>query len=321
MPEERISVIVPVYNVKDYVERCIRSIIEQDYANKEIIIVDDGSTDGSGAICDRMALESDCITVYHTENQGLGPARNYGIEKASGRYIFLVDSDDFIYPDILTTLEKAIRETGADVATCGYKSGNMEAYTHNDQRVYSGMEATGKMFCNDDLDSNAPEKLYKIEFFRGRLYPNVPGEVIPITYKILLDCEKVVSTGALGYYIEKRECSITRSAFSKKTLAYIQTSHAVYEDIKANYPEITEQAYTFYQMNVISVAEKAALRTGLNKNSIKEEYNKVMMLIKHEFGAIIRNKRISKRKKAITILICTHLYKPTFVIYRVLKRQ
>ena len=111
------SVVIPVYNVKDYLEKCVDSVLAQDCGDYEIILVDDGSTDGvSPGLCDRYALANpDRIRVIHQENQGLGGARNTGLEAARGEYLFFVDSDDRIVPHALSYLEGQIRQTHADM--------------------------------------------------------------------------------------------------------------------------------------------------------------------------------------------------------------
>ena len=98
---EMISVIVPVYNIKNYVEKCVNSIINQTYQNFEIILVDDGSSDGSEVICDKLAMCDERIRTYHKANGGLSDARNFGIDKSRGKYISFVDGDDLLHPDAI----------------------------------------------------------------------------------------------------------------------------------------------------------------------------------------------------------------------------
>ena len=106
-----LSVIVPVYNIKrEYLERCIASICNQTYKNLEILLVDDGSTDGSGAVCDEFAKKDERIRVFHKENGGSSSARNLGIENATGEYLGFIDSDDFIEPDMYELLAEAIQK-------------------------------------------------------------------------------------------------------------------------------------------------------------------------------------------------------------------
>lgn len=115
-----VSVIVPVFNVKPYLAECLDSIIHQTYTDLQIILIDDGSTDGSGAVCDAYAAKDARIRVVHQENRGLSAARNRGIELATGEYLNFVDSDDYLLPDCIETLLKLCIEHDADMSICTY---------------------------------------------------------------------------------------------------------------------------------------------------------------------------------------------------------
>lgn len=119
--QELVSIIVPVYNVEQYVQKCIESLLNQTYMNIEIIIIDDGTPDNSGKICDILAANQSRIQVIHKENEGVSIARNIGIEKAKGKYMCFVDSDDYVEADYIETLVNGIRESNAQLAVCGYK--------------------------------------------------------------------------------------------------------------------------------------------------------------------------------------------------------
>lgn len=121
-----VSIIVPVYQVKDYVGECVESLLRQTYTNLEILLVDDGSTDGSGAICDEHASRDDRIRVIHQENQGLSAARNTGLDQALGEYVAFVDSDDAVLPDFIETLYDMANRYQADIAACSYERGKNE---------------------------------------------------------------------------------------------------------------------------------------------------------------------------------------------------
>ena len=121
LTRELISVIVPVYNVEQYLKKCVDSIVNQTYKNLEIILVDDGATDSSGEICDELEKLDNRIKVYHKENGGLSDARNYGVERATGSYVGFVDSDDYIDAEMYEKLYDAITKEAADVAECNLK--------------------------------------------------------------------------------------------------------------------------------------------------------------------------------------------------------
>jgi glycosyltransferase involved in cell wall biosynthesis len=137
-----ISVIVPVYNVKPYLRKCLDSIINQTYRDLEILIIDDGSTDGSGDICDEYRKD-DRIKVFHTENRGLSAARNLGLDNTTGNWIGFIDSDDWIEPDMYEVLLRKAEETRADIIECGcYADYTTTSYEHSAiQRTVCGIDA------------------------------------------------------------------------------------------------------------------------------------------------------------------------------------
>ncbi|MCM1441390.1 MAG: glycosyltransferase, partial [Roseburia sp.] len=116
--ERKVSIVVPVYNCEPYLEKCIHSILEQTYENIELVLIDDGASDGSGEICDAYR-DHDRVRIYHKENEGVSRARNDGILQASGQYIMFVDSDDTIEGTMVETLVRALQENGADCSLCG----------------------------------------------------------------------------------------------------------------------------------------------------------------------------------------------------------
>lgn len=118
----KISIVVPVYNMEDKVETCVQALTNQTYQNIEIILVDDGSKDNSFICCQNLALRDNRIRVFHTENHGSGPARNYGIEQAAGDYIYFPDADDYLDPKALEILEKVMREGNSDLVVFGFKN-------------------------------------------------------------------------------------------------------------------------------------------------------------------------------------------------------
>ena len=172
--EQKVSIVVPVYNVEKYLKRCVDSLIEQSYSNLEILLVDDGSKDSSLSICKEYELKDSRIRVFHKENEGLGLTRNYGIERATGEYITFVDSDDYLTTDaIAVMLDRAIA-TNADVviATHYYKNEVQEVAIP--ERLYSGNEIKKALMVHmmgnngnelDALSYTAWGKLYKKELF------------------------------------------------------------------------------------------------------------------------------------------------------------
>lgn len=145
-----ISIIVPVYQVKEYVGECIESLLTQTYTNLEILLVDDGSTDGSGAICDQYAGRDDRVRVVHQENQGPSVARNAGLDCAKGEYIAFVDSDDVVLSDFIETLFGLVRKYQADIAACAY----VKCQTNEVERIRSAAESSN---CAESEDKDQQE--------------------------------------------------------------------------------------------------------------------------------------------------------------------
>ena len=140
-----LSVIIPVYKVEAYLRQCLDSVVTQTYSELQIILVDDGSPDGSGAICDEYAAKDSRIQVIHQPNAGVSAARNAGMDMATGEYLTFIDSDDYIDPDMYEALLKVAHETGADVVECNYRRAEGVKNGTGEWYVHSGMEAVEKM--------------------------------------------------------------------------------------------------------------------------------------------------------------------------------
>lgn len=214
-----ISVIVPIYNVEMYLERCIQSIQNQTYTNLEIILVDDGSPDKCGEICDRYAALDDRIKVIHKANGGLADARNCGIDIATGEYIAFVDSDDFIHPQMYEKLAEVIKLQQADVVISSWKK-----VRQNEQICFEKISGTTdiKLLDRDDIQSSyfeqpdsritytvAWNKLYRRTCFEEQRFPK--GKLHEdefVTFKILYNADKVAYIPDELYFYLVRDVSI-----------------------------------------------------------------------------------------------------------------
>ena len=179
-----VSIIIPVYQGKSYLKRCIDSVLAQSCQEYEIILVDDGSTDGSAEICDEYAEKQKTITVIHKENGGLSSARNAGLEIASGEYVMFIDADDVVHSKMLETELKVLKEENADIFICGLKrfaeieevDTCAELQIKNCVEIQSGLEIESKLFCGQNVEKyiSCCGKLFKKTVFNG--IPNLsPG--------------------------------------------------------------------------------------------------------------------------------------------------
>lgn len=240
---ELVSVIIPVYNVEQYLENCVRTVINQTYSELEIILIDDGSTDKSSSLCDKLANEDDRITVVHKQNEGLGAARNDGIKISAGAYLVFIDSDDYISIDYVSELLKILKLTKSDLIISGYHKGEKLVLPDKNKKEvfwtcsanealkdwhgkYIDVETTAwaKMYCRKLFVSEEGKLVNKYE--EGRYY-----EDVPTTHKLIAASEKVTYTNKALYYYRINNASITKSNLSKKKIEdyeYAQKSRLKY---------------------------------------------------------------------------------------------
>lgn len=237
---EKISVIVPVYNVERYLERCINSLLNQTYSNLEIILVNDGSTDNSGQMCDYYKNKANII-VIHKDNAGLGMARNTGLDVATGRYIVFVDSDDYIDDDMIQSLYEEIQKTGADTCIGGFK----RVYANHTDVFKTEIlktEYVGKEICTELLpmmfgrvegQPSVEMSVWKVMFSNDIIKKNqlrFPSEREFISEDIIFDTEyyplsqKVCISPTVGYNYCDNEDSLTtrynKERFKKQVILY-----------------------------------------------------------------------------------------------------
>ena len=221
MPE--ISVIVPVYNVERYLTRCIDSILAQTYQNFELILVDDGSTDGSGTLCDSYMKKDSRIKVIHKKNGGLSDARNSGIDAAEGEFLSFIDSDDWVRPDFLNILHGNAVQYGADVSVVNlhkeYDDGRIEKLNRVSEELLSREEALQNLYRIGIYINVACNKLYKSALFSDIRYP--VGKLHEdgfTTYKLLYKANRVYYSDADLYCYYQRSGSIMNQPFTERRL-------------------------------------------------------------------------------------------------------
>lgn len=242
METPTISVIVPVYNVKPYLVDCLDSLIRQNYPKLEIILVDDGSTDGSGVDCDAYAKKDPRIRVIHQANGGLSNARNRGIKEATGTYITFVDSDDTVAPDYVQYLFTLISKHQAQVSICALqeitvKGREINYGTNYIEKVMSTEEALGRMLREDGFTVVAYAKLYKRELWNNVSFPEkTVHEDLGTTYKVIQKCPRIAYGPEPKYIYKKRTNSISTSEFNDQKFDIIKLTDEMCDAIDRNFP-------------------------------------------------------------------------------------
>ena len=224
--EPLISIVIPVYNVEKYIDRCIVSVVEQTYKNLEIILVDDGTPDDSGKLCDEWAEKDDRIVVYHKPNGGLSDARNYGTERANGEFVTYIDSDDYVLPEYVEYLYNNLVACNADISCCDfenvYKAERLLAFEKNNEKG-NVEKVTGKNACYNLMVGDSCEyyvvawaKLYKRQIVEDYQYPvGRYHEDEATTYKYLYSADYIAKGDKKLYAYYQNDSGITHNKGEK----------------------------------------------------------------------------------------------------------
>ncbi|MBR3263981.1 glycosyltransferase family 2 protein [Candidatus Saccharibacteria bacterium] len=237
-----ITIIVPVYNVSQFLAACLDSLKKQSYPKCEFLLIDDGSTDGSGVMCDEFARTDSRTRVIHQENQGLSGARNRGIHEAKGEYITFVDSDDTVTPDYISYLYSLIRKYQATISICGLKEITLknEAIYYSaeyPEKAMSTEETLGRMLREEGFTVVAYAKLYHKNLWQNVEFPaGVLHEDLGTTYRIIEKSPRIAFGPEAKYVYKKRESSISSSDFSEKKLDIISLTDTMCSEIESKFP-------------------------------------------------------------------------------------
>lgn len=259
---EKISIIIPVYNVEETIDFCIKSIINQTYKNLEILLIDDGSTDASGKICDEYSKKDKRIKVIHKQNEGVSATRNLGIKVSTGKFIAFIDSDDFLEKSYFETLYKVIDTTNSDIAVCAYKvlsNKNNIIYDmsyetglkHNEIVIYENVDITKELLKQKIIKNFIWNKLYKkkniCEFEEGVHY-----EDIMFSLNVLEKAKKVAYINKSCYNYCKRDTSITATISEQNLNNFGKAISDRYDKIKEKYPDLAD--YNVYALLLSTIA-------------------------------------------------------------------
>jgi glycosyltransferase involved in cell wall biosynthesis len=323
-----ISIIVPVYNISKYLERCINSIIAQSYENLEIILVDDGSTDNSGEICDVYKAKDNRIKVIHKTNNGLSSARNTGLSVIKGEYVGFVDGDDFIDKYMYEILVKAISDNEADIVQTGYhhnyENGNIADTREFKEATYNNSDDMFKAFFEEEnIHVGVWIKLYKSEIFKNVRFLDIhASEDYAILPDILNECKKfVVIAGAFYNYVHNPK-SITKDKVSlniikSRLVAPLYVMQCV-EKINKNF---ISYAYRYACKSSIKGYNKIKETDKIDRKTKKEYVNKLIDQYKNYFKlyrkeASFKQHSLYKKVKLYVFLINPYFSRLVFYVLR-----
>ena len=324
--EELISIIIPVYNVEEYLSACLKSVIGQTYKNLEIIVVDDGSTDKSGMICDEYCSRDNRITVIHKKNGGLSDARNAGLKAAKGQYIGFVDSDDWIDPEMYEILYQSCKMYEADISFARYKDVAMEACQDDfiddshESKNYYRLVVTSEQYLESILTENGViesnwsvwVRLYKatvikeLRFEKGKCF-----EDVLYSTKAIMNTPKCIYVNRILYYYRCRATSITNTSIRSKFDRKIVTDLMDQEEKVIDYLEHCGERRLFYIAKVVFYQQMLFYETRNPYREYEKRFKEFLLKCKLSLKEIY-SLSFSNKEKIKTMI---KMYMPVFMRY------
>lgn len=305
-----ISIIVPVYNVDEYLEQCLSSLANQTYKNLEIILIDDGSTDKSALICDKWVNKDTRFKVFHIPNAGVSNARNFGLAKANGDYIGFVDSDDWINDDMYENMLLEMLKSQSDICCGGYvkeyidhQSISLENYK---SCVCTRNEALELIF-SCDVPKHATwvlcDKLFRKEFVTNIKFDNkiVNGEDMLFLWQVMKNVKKFSLLPLYGYHYRMRSNSMVHTTMTKAHLTVIEAFRKVWLMSKKENKNIYELINNYYMMYAIVIVRKMLL---LNNRYYVTEIKRIQKYLRSQILKIHSNKLLTKRQILGMLYLC-----------------
>lgn len=292
-----VSIIVPVYNTEKYLRRCIESILKQTYKDFEVILVDDGSTDDSGKMCDDYAAKNSNLRVLHSKNEGPSAARNRGREASIGEYITFVDSDDVISPDYLEVLHNLVEKYDAEISCCEFNfftdKEELVFDTKNGiERCLTGEQAASQMLYGRLHGSSACAILMKREIAEGNTFSNGKyHEDDLVSFKYYLSANKVAVTSKRMYWYYQRPGSIMHSEYGQIAIDELDAADYIVNTCR-NYNSIIKNAS--YVKKYCNYRDVLATYPNIKKLS-PEIYGRIKCGIKSVSKQIIKDKNAGKK--------------------------
>lgn len=300
-----ISVIIPVYNIKEYLPRCVHSVTAQTFQNLEVLLIDDGSTDGTGALCDELAKEDARIRVFHKENGGSSSARNLGLSVMQGEYVGFVDSDDFIEADMYERLLMALQATGAGIAQTGRNEIDAEGNHLPDICVPPEKQERipARDFMKELLmhrgDCSFCTKLIRSDLMKEYRFPEGKlNEDFWLLIQMLPEAQEVISLPGYGYHVFYRIGSNSRKAdkndFSRVYGDCVDNADFAMELVKERWPELVETALRFgvFQRLEYLLHIPIPMMTGENR-----QYQEIVSFLRKHWGESMKNSLLTRKNK------------------------
>lgn len=316
---ELISIVIPIYNVEKYLENCIKSVLNQTYSHLEIILVNDGSKDNSEAICNKYKNIDRRIKYYKKINGGLSDARNFGIKRATGKYITFIDSDDYVSKHYVENLYLAMKKSNADLVISDFKMvwdsnfNESDSLDQNNIQVVSNEECLTRLLYQDGVETSTWGKLYQLSYFQdyhieypvGKLY-----EDIPVTFDLIRYSKKIAIIPNKDYFYFQRNNSIQYENFSHRKMDIIVNMNYLEKGIQNYFPNLIKAMDCRY----FSAISNVIFQIG-DKSKFKDDYNLLWSELKKRRRSVLLNNE-ARTKARIGALLSYFGYSLYKAIYK-----
>lgn len=316
-----ISVIIPVYNTKNYLKNCLNSIVKQTYNNLEIIIIDDGSQDGSGEICDAYAKKDPRIKLIHQKNAGLSSARNAALKIATGDYITFIDGDDSVTVDYVERLYELVKKYKTNFSICSfaeiYPERTVNFGKNYSEKCFNTAECLRYMLNEQGFTTTAWGKLYARELWQNLNFPDGKiHEDIGVVYQAVMKCNKIAYTPEPNYYYYQRKNSITNQTFTADKLALISLTDKMCDDIDKKFPALQNTTNCRRMHARFSILRQMPSGRKLSPELRKKQKEIIKYLRTHK-DYILKNPESTPRDHVAmrTLLLGSHTFKGAWKAY------
>lgn len=306
-----VSVVVPVYNVEAYLDRCVESLVNQTLQDIEIILVDDGSTDGSPALCDAWAEKDVRIRVIHKENGGLSDARNVGVSFAQAEWVGFVDSDDHVSPEMYEVLYRNLLESHADMSICGIYNvyaNRIEKPNRSDREILTSEEAIKLCLHGKDISVTAVNRLYPASVFNHVRFPKGKTTEDGFTaIDFLSHTHKVVVDYAPQYYYEHRAGTLSTRPYDNRSYDVVDAYEHNLEIVKQECPSAIEVAMFRCYWARFTVLDSMLIEGAQQDETRKRE---IIAYLRGHYSDIMSNPYVGQGRKIAmkALMVSWHMY-------------
>lgn len=305
MEKDKISIIVPVFNLENYIENCIKSLIAQTYNNIEIILINDGSTDNSAKILDKYSRLDKRIKLIHKNNEGVSKARNTGLNESNGKYITFVDGDDTVDENYVEFLYRSLIDNNADISICGHrdlKNENIIFETKDYIKLSNNIEALKMLFETNYFSTTIWAKMYKRELFNENRFDETVAvaEDLDLLYRIFEKANVIyINTKERHYNTLIRSGSASRKGYNQNWKKAVEVAEKIVNNTKDKFPDIK-----FYAIKRYIRINFACIKMILSDGN-KEYYKEIKTFTKNIKKYVAENEyKLNKKEKFI--LICAN---------------